>query len=129
MAKVPKPLQKLLHEVYRAQANDQRWLAAIGLRGIVEVIANDLVGDLGSYADKLETLKAKGFISNAEFPAWSAVIAVGNASAHRGYSPKSSDLATLFDVVEHFLRGQYVVGPGAKKAKRNAPKRPPRLKA
>src|SRR6266567_1408378 len=62
ISKLPPKMRGYLAEVYEAQRLDLRWLAAIGLRGVVEVLFIQLVGDLPTYAAKLEKLRSNNMI-------------------------------------------------------------------
>lgn len=115
--------QSLLNEIYMALAIDIQSLAAMGLRTVIDMVCNKLVGDLGPFDKKLEALLGKGFINNNEREILVIAIDAGSASAHRGHTPKKEDLNTLLDIVEHLLKGVYVLRPASEKLKQSTPPR------
>src|SRR5689334_17735650 len=53
----------LLSEVYRAIPNEQRRLAALGIRALLEQVMVSNVGDLPTFEDKLDAFQKQGYIS------------------------------------------------------------------
>jgi len=102
---LPERIRDLLGETYSAMSLDLRALPAMGIRALIDVVSVELVGDVGSFDQKLGRLKEDGHITAVGQSILSAAIDVGNASAHRGYVPSRDDLGTLLDVVEHLLQG------------------------
>lgn len=123
-AKLPDGLRDLLGETYSAMSLDLRALPAMGARALIDVVAVELVGDAGSFAQKLARLQDGGHITATSKSILSAAIDVGSASAHRGYVPSRDDLGILLDVVEHLVQAHYVLPQAAEKMKANTPLRP-----
>lgn len=115
--------QSLLNEIYIALAIDIQALTAMGLRTVIDMVCNKLVGDLGRFDEKLEALLTKGFINMNEKEILAIAVDAGSASAHRGHTPKKEDLNTLLDIVEHLLKGVYVLRPASKRLKQSTPPR------
>lgn len=123
-ADLPEGLRSLLEEVTKARKHGLSWLVAIGLRGVVEVVADFLLGaNDKTFKGKLDALRDARHISLSDYEALGAVIEVGNASAHRGHTPEDEDLAVLSEIVEHLLKRRYVLDPAAARAKSKAPLR------
>jgi hypothetical protein len=123
-ADLPEDLKSLLGELTKARKHGLRWLVAIGLRGVVEVVADSLLGvNDKTFKGKLDALRDARQISLSDYEALGAVIEVGNASAHRGHTPEDEDLAVLSEIVEHLLKRRYVLDPAAARAKSKAPVR------
>jgi hypothetical protein len=121
-ADLPEALKSLLGEVTKARKHGLRWLVAIGLRGVVEVVADSLLGTNDkTFKGKLDALRDARHISLSDYEALGAVIEVGNASAHRGHTPEDEDLAVLSEIVEHLLKRRYVLDPAAARARAKAP--------
>ena len=95
----------------------------MGLGTVIDMVCNKLVGDLGRFDEKLEALFSKGFINNNEREILVIAIDAGSASAHRGHTPNKEDLNTLLDIVEHLLKGVYVLRPASEKLKQSTPPR------
>ena len=121
--KLDSEYQSLLNEIYLAVAMDIQALTAMGLRAVIDMVCNKLVGDLGRFDKKLEALLEKGFINKNEREILAIAVDAGSASAHRGHTPKKEDLNTLLDIVEHLLKGVYVLRPASEKLKQSTPPR------
>lgn len=123
-ADLPEGLRSLLGEVTKARKHGLRWLVAIGLRGVVEVVADTLLGvNEKTFKGKLDALRDARHISLSDYEALGAVIEVGNASAHRGHTPEDEDLAVLSEIVEHLLKRRFILDPAAARARSKAPAR------
>lgn len=101
-------LYEILEEVYIALQNGTHFLATIGARTALDIILNEKVKDIGGFAQKLKELRSQGFISEPEYQMLSAVVEAGNAAAHRGYSPKKSDLVLVMDILESIIFKLYI---------------------
>ena len=95
---------ELLSEVYAAFNNSGYRLAMMGLRTIVDIFIVENIGDKGTFKQKLQLLKAEGYVSNSQFELLDTSIEAGNASAHRGYKPSEEALISVIEVVEHLLK-------------------------
>lgn len=113
----------LLDEVYLALANEMRALPAMGLRTVIDMICIKLDCDGGSFDKNLNKLLNDKHISKHEKDILAIAIDVGSASAHRGHFPTKEDLNTLLDIVEHQLKGIYVLPQKSQKLKDGTPKR------
>ncbi len=127
MYELPAPLTRLLQEVYIACAADARALAAMGLRAVIDEVAKDKVGDLGSFHDKLDGLVVGEFISSYQRQILDAALETGHAATHRAFCPPPDLLESLLDITEHLLQGTYILPEVAKKLQQKTPKRPKRL--
>lgn len=115
----------LLDEVYLGLASGMQTLPAMGLRTIIDIVCNKLVGDLGQFGKKLDALLEGGHVNKNERDILAIAVDVGSASAHRGYMPNMEDLNTLLDIVEHLLKGVYVLRPASQRLKSATPSRRP----
>ena len=121
--KLDSEYQSLLNEIYLAVAVDIQALTAMGLRTVIDMVCNKSVGDLGRFDQKLDGLLDKGFINKNEREILTIAVDAGSASAHRGHTPNKEDLNTLLDIVEHLLKGVYVLRPASQRLKEAIPKR------
>lgn len=121
--KLDSEYRALLDEIYPAISMEMRALAAMGLRTVIDMACNKLVGDLRGFEEKLDALLEKGFINQNEREILAIAVDVGSASAHRGHTPNKEDLNTLLDIVEHLLKGIYVLRPASQRLKEVTPKR------
>jgi Domain of unknown function (DUF4145) len=105
----------LLREIYQALHGGQYRLAAIGIRALLEQIMIMKVGDLGKFDQNLDAFKEKGYISPLQRDAMAAVIEIGHAATHRGFTPTEEDLKVALDVVEGVLESIFVHPEAAEK--------------
>lgn len=121
--KLSQEIQMLLDEVYLALSFNMQALPSMGLRTVIDMVCNDLIGDIGNFKKKLDELEGKGFVNGNERAILAIAIDVGSASAHRCHNPSKEDLNTLLDIVEHLLKGIYVLRPASTQLKKSTPKR------
>lgn len=121
---LPPALRSLVAEVYSACAFDACSLAAMGIRAIIDEVANDKVTDLGSFKKKLAALTDGEFLSSYQTIVIDAAFDAGSASMHRAYRPSPEVLEQLLDIMEHLLQGTYVLRDVAEKLKKTTPPRP-----
>lgn len=125
-----------LRELYGALNNDLRMLAAIGIRTVYD-IASELLGidpALG-FGQKLDALLDGKHIGPLDKERLEVIVDAGSASAHRGWLPQLADLATMMDVLEHFINEAFFVpvrrkrlNEEALKVKGTVPPKPARRK-
>lgn len=117
------PLNRLLKEIYAAYSVDARALAAMGIRSIVDDVANDKVGDCGGFNEKLKELEAKELITHSHRVVLDAALEVGHAATHRSYQPSPNEIEDLLDIIENLLQSTYVLGEIADGLRCRTPKR------
>jgi len=125
---LPPAIQKLICEVHFAIKKELSALPSMGLRSVIDCVCNDLVGDKGPFAQKLQTLVEKGFITSNNKQIVENALEVGHASVHRGHFPQPNELKLTLDIVEHMLKEVYVFGKASEALKDSAPKRGPSRK-
>jgi hypothetical protein len=91
---------EILSEVYKAVANDQYRLAAMGIRAALEQVMIGKVGDLPTFDQKLDAFQDRGYISAVQRDAMRSTLDVGDAAMHRGHRPTEDDLDVALDIVE-----------------------------
>lgn len=77
----------LILEIDCALNNNLEALPAIGLRTLLEIIMVEKIGDIGTFAKKVERFTQKGYVTSEMSETLSHVLDAGNASAHRAYFP------------------------------------------
>jgi hypothetical protein len=102
-------LDAALIELYQALNNDINMLAAIGIRTCFD-IASEILGidPDQSFKSKLDELVKTGHIGVVDQSRLETLIDAGSASAHRGWRPKSDDLSTMMEILEHFIHDAFV---------------------
>ncbi|MHB8534570.1 MAG: DUF4145 domain-containing protein [Sulfuricaulis sp.] len=123
--RLPDNVRALLDEVYLGLSNNMHALPSMGLRTVIDMVCVDLVGDIGSFADKLKALRSHGYVSDREKAILEIAIDVGSASAHRGHNPSMEDINSLLDICEHLLKGVYVLPATSEVLRKAVPPRGP----
>lgn len=116
-------LPGLLDEVYSALHADNRRLATMGTRAVLDMVIVHTVGDVGGFAAKVRALVEKGFISERQRGILEAALDAGHAAAHRGHAPTGKQLDQVMDIVENVLQQIFVLPELAKELKKATPTR------
>lgn len=106
--KLPSHAQALMREMHTASHSGLVALTAMGIRAVIDVVADDLLGAAGwGFAKKLTALSEAGELTPAQHQAISAVVEVGHAAAHRAHVPSERDVLLMFEVLNHVLCSAY----------------------
>ena len=90
----------LFWEVYKALSSNLNTLAMMGIRTLIDIYANNKVGDIGGFDKKVKKLLDDKFISNEQHSLLQIVIEAGHASSHRGYQPAKTDVESCLKIIE-----------------------------
>ncbi len=102
-------LDTALIELYGALNANLTMLAAIGIRTAFDVAAELLKVDKNlTFAKKLDALVGEKHIREVDRPRLKTAVEAGSASAHRGWKPSASDLATMMTILENFIFDTFV---------------------
>lgn len=101
---LPTDYEQLLVEVYSCLHADNRRLAMMGARALIDLFILRKVGDLGDFSKGMDALEKEGFISVKDRLVVKAAIEAGHAAAHRGYLPTATDLERVMDIVENIIQ-------------------------
>ncbi len=121
--KWPVPVVELLDEAYVGMQNECRRSTAMALRAVIEVIMIERVEDQGSFKKNLAAFQELGHLSRNDREVIDAVLEVGHASIHRGYSPDYEALVLCFDITERLVQLVYSQQSQAKGLWEKIPKR------
>lgn len=113
----------LLDEVYSALHANNRRLATMGARALLDMAITDKVKDVGRFDQKLDALEKEGFISKRQREFLEAALDAGNAASHRGHCPSAKELDQVMDIVESVLQQIYVLPQTAADLKKSTPQR------
>lgn len=123
-AGLPKATYDLLIEIrFGIQSKRQFALPSMGLRATIDNWLNEVAGDQGPFARKLQLAKQEGHLSATQHELLRDVLEVGHASMHRAYFPTDAQLRQVLDVVEHLLQG-HLLQKRSKELLVDIPKRP-----
>ena len=115
-------VRSLFEEVYAALHADSRRLAVMGARALLDIFMTQEVGDVGSFAEKLKQLEAKGIVSTRSHELLDAALEAGHAAAHRGHNPKPEEVKHVIDIVENLFAGS-LLGSAAESLRKATPPR------
>jgi len=117
----------ILNEMYLAYENSSYILTAIGLRTALDRATEVLGIHPGlPFDEKLDALKAGGWIGETEREILGVVTDAGNAAAHRGWSPDRDEISQFLVAMEIFLQKAFIVGTKALSIKASIPAKSPR---
>jgi hypothetical protein len=120
---LPYDLMSLLSEVYSALDADSRRLALMGARTVADMVLEEAVGDIGSFAEKLRELEKQGFVGKRNREILRVALDAGSAAAHRGFQPTTEDLTTVMDIIENVVQAVFVLESAAKRLREATPPR------
>ncbi len=120
---LPGEMIGLLTEIYSALHADNRRLALMGARTIIDIFVVDKIGDIGTFKQKLQALVDKGYLASQQQSVLDVALEAGHAAAHRGYQPTSEVLDHVIDVVESLLQ-TYALETASNLVKKKIPPRP-----
>ncbi|ELI8287798.1 DUF4145 domain-containing protein [Yersinia enterocolitica] len=102
---IDKQLFTIMDETYSAYEKKSYILASIGLRTIFDRTTEVLkIHAALSMIEKVNELKNDGLIGDIEKSQLLIVTDVGNAAAHRAWSPKKAEFKSLLTIIEDFTR-------------------------
>jgi len=113
----------LLEEIYSALHNCAPFLAAMGVRALIETVMIAKVGDLGNFSKNLNALQDNGHISKLDILHLQDVLEVGNAAIHRAHRPSVHDVLNALDIAETLVKRLHLDKNIAADLKKSTPPR------
>jgi len=98
----------LLRQIYIALNNDCPALAVMGIRGLLEHVMIDRVGDQGTFADNLKEFEKQGFVGAKQRKQLEGVLEIGHAAIHRSYEPNKAAVDFALGFTETLLQNTYL---------------------
>jgi hypothetical protein len=106
---VPLEVANFLAEIYSALDNENLRLCALGIRALIEQVMISQVGEQGSLGKNVDAFFTAGHVASRDQRSFrSAIIGVGDAAMHRGYTPKVEDIHALLDITETLIASIFV---------------------
>ena len=112
----------LLKESYIALHAGSLRLATMGARSLLDMYMNEILGDVGGFAQKLNLLVERGYVSRQHKDILTPALEAGHAVTHRGHRPMLPDVNLVFDIVENLLH-TWVLSKKSEGMKSRIPKR------
>jgi hypothetical protein len=119
-------LKALLDEVYEAANDRQPRLLSMGVRAALDQVMVAIVGDVGTFEQKLAKMVADGHLSARQRNMLETVIDAGSSATHRGFRPPRSLLLEMMVVMEGVIRDHFITSETLQQLKRLIPPKPPR---
>lgn len=116
-------VNSLLDEIYSALQNNQRRLAAMGIRALLEQIMIAKVGDHRSFAKNLKEFEAAGYVSSKQKERLDTILEAGHATIHRSFRPSKNDLIALVDIAESVIETTYLHDSKVQELRKRIPPR------
>lgn len=106
---LPEKLKRIHDETCSAIAYDNRVLAGIGLRAILETVCKDKGASGSRLVDKIDDLVIKGFLSLKSAEIMHKIRFLGNKAAHEVEPESSENISLALEIVENLLRETYIL--------------------
>lgn len=116
----------MLDEIYQAAHDGQSRLMSIGVRAALDQLMTGIIGDIGSFEQKLDRMVADGFFSPRQKDMLALVIDAGSAATHRTFRPPLPLLEQMVVVMETTIRDHYITNPMLDTLRTMIPPKPPR---
>ncbi|WP_156167987.1 DUF4145 domain-containing protein [Vogesella sp. EB] len=106
---LPDHLRHIYLETLAALNSNQRILAGIGIRAIVETVCNIKQVAGRTLADKIDGLVTDGVMTNAGALILHQLRTLGNNAAHEVKPHDQVQLGLALDVIDHLLQGVFIL--------------------
>ncbi len=106
---LPFPILQIYGETYRAICNKQPILAGIGIRALIEAVCKEKAANGKNLEDKIDSLVTIGVLTRDGADILHSLRILGNLAAHEIKPHSEQTLSIAMDVVEHILRGVYIL--------------------
>ncbi len=116
-------LRQVIGEVYKALNSGLVVLAAIGCRTLLDRAMYLNIGDLNTFAKKLDKMVENGHIGINERSILEAITDAGSAAAHRGFAPSAENLETIVTTIEILLHREFILKKAADQVRAETPPR------
>lgn len=101
-------MREAFSETIRALNYDMPYLAAVGVRTVLDMVLVSKVGDYGRFETKLRKLEKNCHVTSSERERLKVLAEVGNAAAHRGFRADIGDLGIMIDILERIVQKLHV---------------------
>lgn len=108
LVSVSTDMREALSETIRAFNYDMPYLAAVGVRTVLDMFLVSKVGDSGGFEAKLRKLEKDGHVTSSERKRLDVLAEVGNAAAHRGFRADMEALGILIDMLKRIVQKLYI---------------------
>lgn len=106
---LPQNVERIYSETLRGLNANLPILVGVGIRALIETICNDKNAQGKFIIDKINDLVKQGVLTQDGADILHKLRILGNKSAHEVVPHKKLTLSIAFDVVEHLLKGVYII--------------------
>ena len=106
---LPSSVRNIYHEVHSAISNNQRVLAGIGIRALVEAVCAQKRAVGGNLEKKIDDLAARNVLTTSAAVTLHRTRLLGNAAAHEVARPNEEQLEAAMDIAEQLLMNVYIL--------------------
>ncbi len=118
---LPFDVKSIYGETHQALCNGQLILAGIGIRALVETICKEKEAEGRVLEQKIDNLVILGVLTRDGAEILHSLRILGNESAHEVKPHSEETLDSAMEVVEHLLKGVYILSETAKKLPKRNP--------
>lgn len=122
-SQLPAELLDLLEEIYAALHIGAARLALMGTRAVIDMVAVQEAGDVGTFTAKIAALEQKGLLSERDSEILAVAVEAGSAAAHRGFKPETDVVFAVIDIVENLIQSIYHLPRTASRIRSETPPR------
>ena len=112
---LPEELSRIYSETHAALCNKQPVLAGIGIRALIETVCKEKESVGANLERKIDGLIAMGILTTDGAEILHGLRILGNEAAHEVKPHAEKTLGAAMEVVEHLLKGVYILPAIAKK--------------
>jgi hypothetical protein len=124
---VPVSIYTLVEQIYSAALqHDAYWLAAMGIRGVLDLTMIEKIGDTRTFEEKVVAFQKAGYLSVRQTLNLNILIEAGHAAVHRQWAPSPCEIATLLDITNSIIETAYLHEKRVRDLERNVPEDPRR---
>jgi hypothetical protein len=123
---IPVSIYTLTEQIYSALQHDAYWLAAMGIRGTLDLVMIEKIGDIGRFDEKVDAFQKAGYLSGRQRHVLDILIEAGSAAVHRKWVPSPCEIAALLDITNSIIETAYLHDKRASDLDRNVPPKRPR---
>ena len=93
---------------YTALQKDAYWLAAMGIRGVLDLTMIEKIGDGRTFKEKVDAFQKAGYLSVRQALTLNILIEAGHAAVHRQWAPSACEIAALLDITNSIIETAYL---------------------
>ncbi|MDD5759950.1 MAG: DUF4145 domain-containing protein [Desulfobulbaceae bacterium] len=106
---LPHKVQTIYEETILAVENEQKVLAGIGIRALIETICKDQEAEGKDLYHKINSLQQKSILTKEGVDTLHKLRVLGNESAHEVKAHNIEQLSLAIQIIEHMLDGSYLI--------------------